>query len=156
MTDKQTNMPIIQRILSAFSARKTDPLPEPDARLALGALMVRVAKSDDSYRVEEIQRIDRTLARANGIGPVDAAKMRATCEKLEALAPETESFAALIRDTVSHEGRLDTLRALWQVVLADGLERPEELSVISGTCAALGLSEADNAVARQAAQEGQS
>ncbi|MCF3596102.1 TerB family tellurite resistance protein [Rhodobacteraceae bacterium LMO-12] len=148
-------MPIIQRILTAFSAKKPAALPEPDARLALGALMVRVAKSDDSYRVEEIQRIDRTLARANAIGPVEAAKMRATCEKLEALAPDTENFAALIRDTVSHEGRLDTMRALWQVVLADGLERPEELTVISGTYAALGLSEADNASARQAAQEGQ-
>ncbi len=147
-------MPIVQRILSAFSAHKPAPLPEPDARLALGALMVRVAKSDDSYRVEEIQRIDRTLARANGIGPIEAAKMRATCEKLEALAPETESFAALIRDTVSRDGRLETLHALWQVVLADGLERPEELSVISRTCRALGLTEDDNTAAHQAAREG--
>ncbi|MDU8926423.1 TerB family tellurite resistance protein [Alisedimentitalea sp. MJ-SS2] len=144
-------MPIVQRILSAFSAPKPEPLPEPDAKLALGALMVRVAKSDDSYRVEEIQRIDRTLARANGIGPIEAAKMRATCERLEALAPDTKSFAALIRETVSHEGRLDTLRALWQVLQADGLERPEELSVINATCAALGLSEDDNAAARAAA-----
>ena len=147
-------MPIIQRILSAFSAPVPKPLPEPDARLALGALMVRVAKSDSTYRIEEIQRIDRTLARANGIGPIDAAKMRATCEKLEALAPETDKFAELIFETVPHDGRLDTMRALWQVVLADGLERPEELTVITATCEALGLSEADNAAARQAAQEG--
>ena len=147
-------MPIIQRILSAFSAPAPTPLPEPDARLALGALMVRVAKSDATYRVEEIQRIDRTLARANGIGPIDAAKMRATCERLESLAPETDKFAELIRETVPHDGRLDTMRALWQVVLADGLEHPEELTVITATCAALGLSEADNATARRAAQEG--
>jgi uncharacterized tellurite resistance protein B-like protein len=145
-------MPIVQRILSAFTAPKPAPLPEPDARLALGALMVRVAKSDDSYRVEEIQRIDRTLARANNIGPIEAAKMRATCEKLEAVAPDTERFTALIRETVSHDGRVETLRALWQVVLADGLERPEELTVIGSTCAALGLSEADNAAARAAAE----
>ena len=144
-------MPIVQRILSAFSAPKRAPLPEPDARLALGALMVRVAKSDDSYRVEEIQRIDRTLAHANDIGPIEAAKMRATCERLEAIAPDTDSFAALIRETVPHDGRLDTLRALWQVLLADGLERPEELRTISVTCTALGLSEDDNAAARAAA-----
>lgn len=144
-------MPIVQRILSAFSAPKPDPLPEPDARLALGALMVRVAKSDDSYRVEEIQRIDRTLARTNNIGPIEAAKMRATCERLESLAPDTENFAALIRETVPREGRLDTLRALWQVLQADGLERPEEVRVIDATCAALGLSDDDNAAARAAA-----
>jgi len=147
-------MPIVQRILSAFKAPRPAPLPEPDARLALGALMVRVAKSDESYRVEEIQKIDRILAHANDIGPIDAAKMRATCERLAAHAPDTETFAALIRETVPHEGRLDTLRALWQVLLADGLERPEEVSAIAATCAALGLTEADNAAARAAAAEG--
>ena len=144
-------MPIVQHILSAISTPKPSPLPEPDARLALGALMVRVAKSDESYRVEEIQRIDRTLARSNDIGPIEAAKMRATCERLESLAPDTESFAALIRETVPREGRLDTLRALWQVLQADGLERPEEVRVIDATCAALGLSEDDSATARAAA-----
>ncbi|MEZ5715476.1 MAG: TerB family tellurite resistance protein [Paracoccaceae bacterium] len=147
-------MPIVQRILSAFSHPKPAPLPAPDARLALGALMVRVAKSDDSYRVEEIQRIDRILAHANDLGPIEAAKMRATCEKLERQAPGTPEFAALIRETVPHEGRLDTLRALWQVLLADGLERPEEISVIAATCAALGLSDEDSAAARAAAAEG--
>lgn len=154
MTGNPHKMPIVQRILSAFSHPEPAPLPEPDAKLALGALMVRVAKSDDSYRVEEIQRIDRTLARTNDIGPIEAAKMRATCEKLEAAAPDdTEEFAALIRETVSREGRFDTMRALWQVLLADGLERPEELSVISATCAALGLTEDENAAARAAAQD---
>ncbi|MDQ2089162.1 tellurite resistance TerB family protein [Marimonas arenosa] len=146
-------MPIVQRILSAFSAPRPQPLPEPDAKLALGALMVRVAKSDETYRVEEIQRIDRILAHANGIGPIEAAKMRATCERLEAQAPETESFAALIRETVSHGGRMEVLRALWQVLLADGLERPEEIRTIDATCAALGLSEADNSAAHAAAAE---
>lgn len=146
-------MPIIQRILSTFSSHKPAPLPEPDAKLALGALMVRVAKSDETYRVEEIQRIDRILAHANGIGPIDAAKMRATCERLEALAPETGSFAALIRETVSHDGRMEVLQALWQVLLADGLERPEEISVIDATRTALGLSADDSAAARAAATD---
>ena len=147
-------MPIVQRILSVFASPRPTPLPEPDARLALGALMVRVAKSDETYRVEEIQKIDRILAHANGIGPIEAARMRATCERLAAKAPDTETFAALIRETVAHDGRLETLRALWQVLLADGLERPEELAAIDAARQALGLSEADNAAARAAAAEG--
>ncbi len=146
------DMPIVQRILSAFSAPKPRPLPEPDARLALGALMVRVAKSDAAYRVEEIARIDRILAAANGLNPVEAARMRADCEKLERAAPGTDAFAALIRDTVAHDGRLDTLRALWQVTLADGVERPEELDVIETTRIALGLTPEDNDAAHTAAQ----
>ena len=147
-------MPIVQRILSVFSHHAPAPLPEPDARLALGALLVRVAKSDATYRVEEIARIDRILAAANDLNAVEAAKMRATCEKLEKQAPETERFAALIRETVTHEGRLEKLRALWQVTLADGLERPEEIGVIDTVREALGLSPEDNAAARAAAEEG--
>lgn len=147
-------MPIVDRILKVFAQPAPPPLPEPDSKLALGALMVRVAKSDESYRVEEIQRIDRILARANGIGPVDAAKMRATCERLEHAAPETDNFSALIRGTVPHEGRFEVLTALWAVLLADGLERPEELRAIDAMRVALGLSEDESARARAAAEEG--
>lgn len=147
-------MPIVKRILQAFSHPEPAPLPAPDAKLALGALMVRIAKSDASYRVEEIQRIDRILARANHIGPIEAARMRATCEKLEHEAPGTGEFARLIRETVSHEGRFETLKALWAVLLADGLERPEELSAIDNMRSALGMSEADNTAARSAVSEG--
>ena len=144
-------MPIVQRILSAFSKPQPAPLPEPDAKLALGALMVRVAKSDESYRVEEISAHRPHSRPCQRIGPIEAAKMRATCEKLETLAPETDSFAALIRETVSREGRMETLRALWQVLLADGLERPEEIKTINATRKALGLTEEENAAAKAAA-----
>lgn len=151
MTGK--SMPIVSRILSAFSAPKPAPLPEPDARLALGALMVRMAKSDATYRVEEIARIDRILAAANGLGPIDAAKMRATCEKLEHLAPATDSFTALICQTVPHDGRVEVLRALWSVMLSDGVERPEELALLVATRDALGLTAEDSDAARAATSE---
>ena len=53
-------MEFIDRILSRFhkSAPVQAPLPEPDANMALGALMIRVAKADKSYAVEEIVKID--------------------------------------------------------------------------------------------------
>lgn len=116
--------------------------------------MVRVAKSDSTYRVEEIQRIDRILARSNHIGPIEAAQMRAICEKLEHAAPDTDEFARLIRETVSHEGRFETLKALWAVLLADGVERPEEVTTINALRSALGMSEADSNAARGAVSGG--
>ena len=135
-------------ILNALTAPKPEPLPEPDAKLALGALLVRVALSDHRYRVEEIGRIDRLLAGLNGLNPVEAAKMRATCEKLEKQAPDTEDFAHLIRETVSFEARIDALEAMWEVVLADGVRRDEELAVINAAQEALGLSQSDCEAAR--------
>ena len=138
----------MNRLLAALIAPKPQPLPEPDAKLALGALMVRVAKSDHLYRFEEIRRIDRLLARVNGLGPIEAAKMRATCEKLEHAAPDTGALAHLIREAVPHEARIDALEALWEVVLSDDVGQDEEIAVILAAQEALGLSEADSDAAR--------
>ncbi|WP_294607614.1 TerB family tellurite resistance protein [Roseovarius sp.] len=143
---------MINRILHAFSAPKPAPLPEPDEKLALGALMVRVAKSDHNYEVAEIKRIDRLLARLYGLKPIEAAKMRATCEKLEHAAPDTSRFAHLIRETVSIDARVNALEALWEVVLSDGASHPEELQVLDAAREAMGLSHADNETARALAE----
>ena len=47
-----------------FPRRKPDPkpLPQPTPQLALGALLVRVALADRTYRAAEVGQIDRILA----------------------------------------------------------------------------------------------
>ena len=144
---------LLHRILHAFDAPDPMPLPEPDEKTALGALMVRVAQSDHRYKLAEISRIDRLLSRMFGLGPIDAAKMRATCEKLEKAAPDTDRFAHLIRETVSFEARIDALEALWEVVLADGEVRDEELAAVEHAREAMGLSHADSDRARAIAED---
>lgn len=147
-------MPMLARLLSAFRASEPRPLPQPDADLALGALLVRVARSDRTYRVEEIRRIDRILARLFRLNPVEAAKMRATCEKLEAQAPGTPHFAQLIHDHVDHAHRVDALQAFYEVMIADGTRADVEVALIHDLCHALGLSEADEALAAERAEAG--
>ena len=140
------------RILHALSAPKPAPLPEPDERLALGALMVRIAKADHDYALPEIKRIDLLLAALNGIGPVDAAQMRATCERLERAAPDTDRFGHMIRDRVSIEARRAALEALWEVVLSDGACEPGEVAALDAARRAMGLGEADSRAARAEAE----
>lgn len=134
---------MLGKLLRSFRATHDAPLPQPDAQLALGALMVRVAKSDHIYQLSEIQKIDRLLARLFTLNPVEAAKMRATCEKLDANAPHTDHFAALIRDGLDHAHRLAALEALCEVMLADGTPHVEEIEEIHATRVLLGLDEAD-------------
>lgn len=143
---------MLTRILHAFGAPKPAPLPEPDEKLALGALMVRAAKSDRHYDVAEIKRIDRLLARLYGLGPIEAAKMRALCERLEHDAPDTARFGHLIRETVRLEARVAALEALWEVVFSDGDSTPEEVAVLEAAREAMGLSETDSAAARALAE----
>lgn len=145
---------MFERLLSRFRSGEAAPLPQPDADLALGALLVRVAMSDRTYRVEEIRRIDRLLERLFRLNPVQAAKMRATCEKLENQAPGTGQFAALIRENVDHAHRLDALQALYEVMLADDTRAEEEMTLIHALTQALGLSPEDEATALVRAEEG--
>jgi uncharacterized tellurite resistance protein B-like protein len=120
------------------------PLPEPDDKLALGALMVRVAKSDRDYHASEIGEIDRILSASFGLKPIEAAKMRATCEKLEAQAPGTPDFALIIRQHVDYAHRLEVVQSLWQVILADGQDTPEEDATLHEIERIMGIDPADS------------
>ncbi|MBK0328576.1 TerB family tellurite resistance protein [Rhodobacteraceae bacterium F11138] len=144
---------MLHKLFAAFRANNTEELPDPDAELALGALLVRVAMSDRDYQVEEISLIDRILARLFQHNAIEAAKIRATCEKLHAAAPETDTFAKLIRETTGLDERLSALDALWEVVLADGDPEESELRVLESARKAMGLSFIDSKAARERAEQ---
>ncbi|MBE1283161.1 MAG: hypothetical protein GJ676_07600 [Rhodobacteraceae bacterium] len=139
---------MLKKFFQAFRPEKPSALPDPDAELALGALLVRVAQSDRDYQVEEISLIDRILARLYQHNAIEAAKVRATCERLHAAAPETDTFGKLIRETTGLEERLAALDALWEVVVADGEEKEGELRIVEDARKAMGLSYADSQTAR--------
>lgn len=119
-------------------------LPEPDEQLALGALLVRVAKSDKEYHVAEISEIDRILSKSFHLNAIDSAKLRALSEKLEADAPGTPDFAKLIRETVGYGHRLEVVNALWQVIMADGRDTAEEDATLHDIEHHLGIDPADS------------
>ncbi|MDU9004829.1 tellurite resistance TerB family protein [Sedimentitalea todarodis] len=144
---------MLSKLFAAFRANNAEDLPDPDAELALGALLVRVAMSDQNYQVEEISLIDRILTRLFQHNAIEAAKIRATCEKLHAAAPETDTFAKLIRETTGLEERLAALDALWEVVLADGDPKEDELRVLESARKAMGLSFLESKAAREKVEQ---
>lgn len=130
------------------------PLPQPNAQLALGALLVRVAFADRNYKASEIGQIDRILARTFGLKPIEAAKLRATCEQLERHAPGTPEYAQILREEVDYADRKALGDAMWTVALADGhSDEAEELQLIEIETA-LGLTEIDIQAARETAKKG--
>ena len=127
------------------------PLPEPDARLALGALLVRVAMADGVYTAAEIGQIDHILGQSYALKPIEAARLRATCEKLEKHAPGTDEFARLIRQEVPYQDRLQIVAALWDVVLADGERDDAEEQTLHLIETTLGITAQDSDAAQLAA-----
>ncbi|WP_147103775.1 TerB family tellurite resistance protein [Tateyamaria sp. syn59] len=128
--------------------KETKPLPEPTPQLALGALLVRVAMADREYQAPEVAAIDKILAATFNLKPLDAAKLRATCEALERHAPGTPEFTDILRETVAYEDRLMLASAMWQVLLADGEHARIEEDVLHQIEAALAITPDDSAAIR--------
>lgn len=125
------------------------PLPDADARIALTALLVRVAQSDNVYDAEEAALIDRIVAGRYGLGPFEATALRKQGEALEAEAPDTVRFTRAIKDAVPHEARVGVIEALWQVVLSDGERDERENALLRMVAPLLGVSDLESALARQ-------
>ncbi|MEM0946035.1 MAG: TerB family tellurite resistance protein [Pseudomonadota bacterium] len=136
-----------------FLARLTrpdpEPLSDPDARLALGALLVRIARSDGDYAGDEVSRIDRILAKRFDLSPFEATALRRQAETLETEAPDTVRFTRAIKDAVPYEERTGVVEALWDVVLADGVRDDEEDALLRLVAKFLGVNDRDSALARQ-------
>lgn len=139
---------LFRRLLAPEPAR----LPEPDARLALATLLVRVARTDGLYAAEEVERIDRVLARRYGLDPFAAARLRTEAEALEAEAPDTVRFTRALKEAVPLEDRTELMTALWSVALADGLREAHEDRLMRLVANLLGLTDVESSLARQRAE----
>ncbi|MEM1129463.1 MAG: TerB family tellurite resistance protein [Pseudomonadota bacterium] len=125
------------------------PLAEPDAKLAMAALLVRIARSDNDYAAVEMVQIDRVLERRYGLSAFDAAALRAEAEELEAQAPDTVRFTRAIKDAVDYDDRTAVIEALWEVVLADGHRDDDEDALLRMVANFLGVNDRDSNLARQ-------
>lgn len=135
-------------LLRRLTAPEPEKLPDPNARIALGALLVRIARSDGDYAAVEIAQIDKALAQRYGLSPFEATALRAQCEALESEAPDTVRFTRAIKEAVDYKDRVAVIAAMWTVVLADGVREEEEDSIMRMTASLLGVSDQDSHKAR--------
>jgi uncharacterized tellurite resistance protein B-like protein len=144
---------MIADILRSLLAPAPPRLPEPDARLALAALLVRVAKSDGLYAAEEVERIEKILIQHHRIGPFEAARLRTEAEDLESQAPDTVRFTRALKAAVPLEDRAQLMQALWAVALADGQRDADEDQMLRLLANLLGLTDVESGLARRRAEQ---
>jgi len=126
-------------------------LDASDARLAIAALLVRVARADDLYQADEVARIDAVLRRRYNLIDADAVALRVEAESLEAQASDTVRFTRLIKDAVPYEDRDAVIEAMWYVALADESRTEDENALLRMVTNLIGVSDRDSALARQRA-----
>jgi uncharacterized tellurite resistance protein B-like protein len=137
------------KLLSGLLAPAPAALPEDEARLALAALLVRVARADDRYTDAEAHRIDRVLSARHALTPFEAADLRGRAEVLESEAPDTVRFTRALKEAVPHDERMALIEGLWSVALADASRDADEDAVIRLIASLLGIGDRDSAIARQ-------
>lgn len=143
---------MFEMLLRHLMAPAPPLLDAGDCRLALAALLVRIARSDGLYAAEEVERIEKILAARYGLDPLQVAQLRGEAETLETEAPDTQRFTKALKEAVPLEERDELLVALWQIALIDGLRDPEEDALIRMLSRFLGFNDLQNAQARQRAQ----
>jgi len=114
------------------------PLPAADRLHLTGALLVRVARADDQWHLAEVQALDRLLGTLAQVGPLQAARLRAACERLEITLPPTADLGPLLAAHLSAPDRAALLAGLETVALADGVDHPQERAVIARVAALIG------------------
>jgi len=130
-------------------APEPETLPDADARLALSALMVRLARADGFYDADERARIIGILSQRYELNQEEARSLLAEAETLEGEAPDTVRFTRAIKEAVPFEARVEVIEALWQVALADGARDAAEDSLIRLVASLLGFTDQESARARQ-------
>ena len=139
---------MIRSLLSKLSQPDPSPLGDDDARLAIAALLVRLARSDHAYGATEIAEITRILSHRYGLTPDAAATLRQNAEKLEADAPDTVRFTNAVKDGVPLDDRIAVIEAAWSVVLADGVRTMEEDALMRMIPRFLGITDLQSNEAR--------
>jgi uncharacterized tellurite resistance protein B-like protein len=91
-----------------------------ELQLALAALLVEAAYSDDRFDASERAVIARLLERRFGLSAVQARALLAAGEREAQRAAELFHFARIINERLSHEERIELVEMLWEVAYADG------------------------------------
>lgn len=136
-------------LLRGLLAPAPNRLPEADARLALAALLVRVARTDGLYASEEVERIENILMSRYDLNAFEVVDLREKAEKLETEAPDTVRFTRALKDAVPIEDRIGIIESLWSVALADGQRDAGEDQLLRLMANLLGVTDVESSLARR-------
>jgi len=140
---------MLKNILKIFNGEDLITLEKDDARLAITALMIRVARSDNNFSEEELLNIKKLIKQRFKINSDDSNKLVEEAKLLEDQAPDTVRFTKSIKEAVAFEDRSALVEDLWSIVLTDNYRDANEDALIRTVVSLLGVSDKESALARQ-------
>ena len=144
---------MLKNILKIFTNETIIQLEPDDARLAIAALMIRVARSDDDFSDEEFINIISLVTKRFNLNHDKANELIKEAKVLEEQAPDTVRFTKSIKTAIAFEERSALVEDLWTIVLTDDYRDANEDALIRTVVGLLGVSDKDGALARQRASK---
>ena len=142
---------MLKNILKIFADDNVSQLEPDDARLAITALMIRVARSDDDYSKAELNNIISLISARFKLSNAEANELIKEAELVEEQAPDTVRFTKSIKSAIDFDDRIAIIEDLWSVVLTDSFRDTNEDALVRTVVSLLGVSDKDSAFARQRA-----
>ena len=117
--------------------------------LALTAIFIRIAKLDGSFDINEREKIKELVKRRFEFNDEKTENVLNMAARLEGQSNDNVQFIKVIKESIAYEERFNLLKDSWILVMADGKRTYEEDGFMRLFCSLLGLSDKDNAIARQ-------
>jgi len=137
-------------LLKRLRAEPTpDPLKTDDARLALAALLVRLARADHDYADVEKDLIDTIIGQRYALGKAEAESLRQGAEDVETTVGDTVHLTRLIKAAIPYVDRYALVVDLWRLVLADAHRDHLENAFLRLVSKLVGVNDVESAMARQ-------
>ena len=113
---------MIEQILSWFSGGETGSAkPHDPLRLALCALLIEAANSDDNFDAEERVVIADLLEHRFKLSPARTQALIEAGEQAAARSAELFHFTRTINERLALDERIELIEMLWEVAYADGV-----------------------------------
>ena len=120
-----------------------------DGILALTAIFIRIAKLDGTVDNCEQEKIKELVKNRFELDEEKTERVLDMAAKLEGQSNDNIQFTKIIKERIAYEERFNLLKDSWLLVMADGKRTYEEDGFMRLFCSLLGLSDKDNALARQ-------
>ena len=117
--------------------------------LALTAIFIRIAKLDGTFDSSEQKKIKELVKNRFELDEEKTESVLNMAAKLEGQSNDNIQFTKIIKERVAYEERFNLLKDSWVLVMADGKRTYEEDGFMRLFSSLLGLSDKDNALARQ-------
>ena len=113
---------IVKRFFGRLSSEASSPAnnTQHDARVAVCALLLEMAKIDDTFTTTEMSQIISILKEKYGLSAEDADALISVAEQELDGSIDYWQFARLINDNYSTEEKTDIIEMLWRIVFVDG------------------------------------